>query len=90
MIKFTFVKTPAMNVSEITLFNTLKSKLGEHEAQVVVEGIKSTVMDAFNTQKDMLSTKIDIEQVKAELLVLKWMLGFLLAGMLSLILKTFF
>jgi len=34
-----FVKTPNMNISEITLFNTLKNKLGEHEAQVVVEGI---------------------------------------------------
>lgn len=79
-----------MNISEITLFNTLKSKLGEHEAQVVVEGIKSTVMEEFNTKKDLLATKMDIEQVKAELLVLKWMLGFLLAGMLSLILKTFF
>ncbi len=79
-----------MIVSEITLFNTLKSKLGEHEAQVVVEGIKSTVMEEFNAKKDMLATKMDIEQLKAELLVLKWMLGFLLAGMLSLILKTFF
>ncbi|MBU6158918.1 MAG: hypothetical protein KGP35_07805 [Bacteroidetes bacterium] len=86
-----------MNVSEITLFNTLKTKLGEHEAQTVVEGIKSAVMDEFNNKKDTLATKIDIhllqtdmEKIKAELLVLKWMLGFLLAGMLSLILKTFF
>jgi hypothetical protein len=86
-----------MNVSEITLFNSLKSKLGEHEAQVVVEGIKSSVMEEFNNKKDTLATKSDIfllqndiEKVKAELLVLKWMLGFLLAGMLFLILKTFF
>ena len=47
-------------------------------------------MEEFNTKKDLLATKLDIEQLKAELLVLKWMLGFLLAGMLSLILKTFF
>ena len=79
-----------MNVSEITLFNTLNTKLGEHEAQIVVEGIKSAVMEEFNTKKDLLATKLDIEHLKAELLVLKWMLGFLLAGMLSLILKTFF
>jgi hypothetical protein len=86
-----------MNISEITLFNTLKSKLGEHDALVVVEGIKSAVMEEFNYKKDTLATKNDIhllqndmEKVKAELLVLKWMLGFLLAGMLSLILKTFF
>ena len=47
-------------------------------------------MEEFNAKKDVLATKMDIEQVKAEILVLKWILGFLLAGMLSLILKTFF
>ena len=86
-----------MYISEISLFNTLKSKLGEHEAQVVVEGIKSAVMEEFTNKKDTLATKSDIhllqsdmEKVKAELLVLKWMQGFVLAGILSLILKTFF
>ena len=86
-----------MHISEISLFNTLKSKLGEHEAQVVVEGIKSAVMEEFTNKKDILATKNDIhqlqsdmEKVKAELLVLKWMQGFVLAGILSLILKTFF
>ena len=49
-----------MNISEITLFNTLKSKLGEYEAQVVVEGIKSAVMEEFNYKKDTLATKNDI------------------------------
>ena len=85
-----FVKTPTMNISEITLFNTLKAKLGEQEAQAVVEGIKTAVAIEFNNNKDMLATKTDIEQLKAELLVLKWMLGFLLTVMLSLIVKTFF
>ena len=86
-----------MIVSEITLFNTLKNKLGEQEAQVVVEGIKTAVSEEFNTKKDMLATKNDIfllqnnmEKLNAELLVIKWMLGFVLAGMLSLIVKSFF
>ena len=79
-----------MNISEITLFNTLKIKLGEHEAQTVVEGIKRAVMEEFNTKKDILATKMDIEKLKAELLVIKWMLGFVLAGILSLIVKSFF
>jgi hypothetical protein len=86
-----------MNISEITLFNTLKSKLGEHEAQAVVEGIKTAVAEEFKNKKDMLATKADIhhlenelEKVKPELLLIKWMLGFLLAGMLSLIVKSFF
>jgi hypothetical protein len=79
-----------MTVSEITLFNTLKTKLGEHEAQTLVEGIKTVVMEAFNSKKDLLASKMDIEKLKAELLVLKWMLGFVLAGILSLVFKAFF
>jgi len=86
-----------MVVSEITLFNTLKAKLGEHDAQVVVEGIKNAVKEEFNTSKEVLATKqdignlkTDIERLRAELLVVKWMLGVVLAGIISLILKAFF
>jgi len=79
-----------MVVSEITLFNTLKAKLGEQEAQVVVEGIKQTVKEEFENKKDVLATKTDIERLRAELLVVKWMLGVVLAGIISLILKAFF
>jgi hypothetical protein len=85
-----------MIVSEITLFNTLRIKLGDQDAQLVVEGIKTTVMEELNHKKDVLATKNDVfvlqndmEKVKAELLVIKWMLGFVLAGMLSLIFKSF-
>jgi hypothetical protein len=86
-----------MNISEITLFNTLKIKLGEQEAQSLVEGITTEVAEEFKNKKDMLAAKSDIhhleneiEKVKARLLVMEWMLGFLLAGMLSLIVKSFF
>ena len=85
-----------MSVTKITLFNTLRMKFGDHEAQVVVEGIKTTVMEELNYKKDVLATKNDLfllqndmEKVKAELLVIKWMLGFVLAGMLSLVMKSF-
>ena len=40
--------------------------------------------------KDILATKTDIAPIKAELLVVKWMLGVVLAGIVSLILKAFF
>ena len=91
-----FVKKSGMMVSEITLFNTLRIKLGDQDAQLVVEGIKTTVMEELNHKKDVLATKNDVfvlqndmEKVKAELLVIKWMLSFVLAGMLSLIFKSF-
>ena len=44
-----------MIVSEITLFNTLKIKLGEQEAQIVVEGIKQAVKEEFENKKDVLA-----------------------------------
>lgn len=79
-----------MVVSEITLFNTLKAKLGEHEAQTVVEGIKQAVKDEFDNKKNVLATKTDVEKIKTELPVVKWMLGVVLAGIVSLVLKAFF
>ncbi len=79
-----------MIVSEITLFNTLREKLGEQTAQTLVEGIKSAVKEEFENKKDILATKLDLEKIKAELLVIKWMLGVILAGIISLVLKTFF
>jgi hypothetical protein len=47
-------------------------------------------MEEFNAKKDILASKLDIEKLNAELLVIKWMLGFVMAGILSLIMKSFF
>ena len=63
-----------MIVSEITLFNTLKEKLGESTAQTVVEGIKSAVKEEFENKKDTLATKEDLANVKAD--IIKWMFVF--------------
>ncbi len=86
-----------MIVSEITLYNVLKAKLGEVEAQTVVEGIKQEVKNEFDANKDILATKndvsdvrLEIEKLRAEFLVVKWMLGVVLAGIISLVVKTFF
>lgn len=46
------------------------------------------------TKDDIEKTKADltleIEKVKADVQVIKWMLGVVLAGIISLVLKTFF
>ena len=84
-----------MVVSEITLFNTLKAKLGEQEAQTVVEGIKQAVSEELQTHKDRLVTKDDfhgetrdvrlaIEGLKADMERgfkenLKWTVGTIIA-----------
>ncbi len=60
-------------MSEITLFNTLKTKLGEKEAQTVVEGIKAAIREEFNTRKDVLATKEDLANAKVD--IIRWMVG---------------
>lgn len=68
-------------MSEITLYNVLKNKLGETEAQSVVEGIKQTVREEFENKKDILLTKQDkvelIEKMNSDKQdILKWLFGF--------------
>ena len=57
-----------MVISEITLYNTLKEKLGDQVAQVVVESIKETVKEEVNNKKESLATKHDVSEVKAEII----------------------
>jgi len=77
-----------MVVSEITLFNTLRQKLGEQEALVVVEGNKNAVKEEFAVRKEVLATKQDLSEVKAK--IIKWMFIFWIGtiGVLSGILFT--
>ena len=70
-----------MVVSEITLSNTLKAKLGEQEAQIIVEGIKTSVKEEFDNKRASLSTKEDISNLHIELKetkseMIKWMFIF--------------
>ena len=48
-----------MSVSEIQLFNILKNKLGENEAQTLVEYVKSQVYAELENKKDVFLTKED-------------------------------
>jgi hypothetical protein len=63
-----------MVVSEITLYNVLKAKLGEAEAQTVVEGTKQEVRNEFDNKKEILATKEDLAAAKAD--IIKWMFIF--------------
>ena len=56
-----------MEVSEITLFNTLKGSLGEEQAQIVVEGMKTQVKEALENSKSVLATKEDLFGLRIEL-----------------------
>jgi len=75
-------------------FDTLKfvEKLkagGVPEAQAKAEA--EALVTAFSEAMDsQLATKFDINRLERELLVLKWMVGLVLGGILTLILKAFF
>ena len=56
-----------MEVSEITLYNTLKQSIGEEQAQIVVEGMKTQVREALENSKSVLATKEDLFGLRSEL-----------------------
>jgi hypothetical protein len=74
-----------MVVSEANLYNVLKDKLGENEAQAVVEGIKQEVRNEFENKKYGLSTKEDMLNLKMEIEkgfrdYIKWTVGAIIAS----------
>lgn len=48
-----------MSISEIQLYNALKTKLGDNEAQQLVDFVKSEVTSEFNNRKDSFLVKED-------------------------------
>jgi len=48
-----------MSISEIQLYNALKTKLGDAEAQQLVDFVKSEVTSEFNNRKDTFLIKED-------------------------------
>lgn len=48
-----------MSISEIQLYNALKTKLGDAEAQQLVDFVKSEVISEFDNRKDTFLNKDD-------------------------------
>jgi len=71
----------------LELVSKLKSAgIPQEQAEAVVRVIAES-QSRFVTKDDL---ELSLAPVKTDLAVLKWMLGVLLAGVLSLVLKTFF
>lgn len=81
----------------VTTFDTLKfakrlkvAGMSDEQAEVLSEAF----IEAQKTQVETLATKSDLRElelrINAQLQLLKWIIGFMLAGVLSLILKAFF
>jgi actin-related protein len=86
-----------MQVAEIELYEILKEKIGEKEAKTLVEYIEAKVEKKFQEKKDILATKLDIEELRTEMQkmkaeIIKWMFIFWAGqiGALIAILQIFF
>lgn len=79
-----------MQVAEIELYEILKSKLGEKEAKTLVEYIEAKVEKKLEEKHDILATKTDLANMKAD--IIKWMFLFWIGQLASLaaILQIFF
>jgi len=67
-------KNKIMSVTEIQLFQILKAKLGEQEAEQLVSFVKEEVKSEFDNKREILTTKEDLANSKAE--IIKWMFIF--------------
>jgi hypothetical protein len=72
-----------MIVSEIKLYELLKAKLGEKEAEAFVEILEKKVDHKFDEAKQTLATKEDLANTKVDLI--KWMVGFWIVQMAAII-----
>ena len=59
----------------------------EEQAKAEAEALVMAFSEAMDSQ---LATKTDIHRLERELVVVKWMVGLVLGGILALILKAFF
>jgi hypothetical protein len=59
----------------------------EEQAKAEAEALVFAFSEAMDSQ---LATKTDINRLERELIVIKWMVGLVLGGILALILKAFF
>ncbi len=56
-----------LNISEIRLYNLLKTKFGEKEAEDFVGLLKEQVTQSFENKKDSFATKEDINRLEVKL-----------------------
>ncbi len=68
-----------MSILELKVYEIFKVKLGEKEAETVMEFLDSKAEEKINQKKDIFLTKDD----KVDLI--KWMVGFWIAQMAAIV-----
>ena len=65
----------ALAISDIELYEVLKAPLGESGAKTLVNFVESKVEHGFQQKMEIIATKQDLAETKAE--IIKWMFIFL-------------
>lgn len=84
----------AVTFDTLKFFERLKAAgVSEQQALAMTEAQKEAFSDAlagsFATKSDIARLEADLTDIKAEQKSMRWMLGFLLAGMVALLIKAF-
>ena len=75
-----------INTSDIQLFQILKQKIGESEAEALVTFVDGEIKDNNQINLNILATKEDIAGVRMEISnLLKWMVGMFIPLYLTII-----
>ena len=69
-----------ISTTDIQLFQILRQKIGEQEAEALVSFVDSKIKDNYETNLKVLATKEDISLLKQDISnlkseILKWMVG---------------
>lgn len=83
-----------MNATAIDTLKFAKRLKDAGVPEVQAEAQPEALVEAFDRSHEDLATKTDLRELElklnAQLMLLKWMTGILLAGVLSLVMKAFF
>ena len=72
-----------MSSLELKVYEIFKTKLGEKEAETIIEYFEAKAEAKYNEKRDVLATKEDIANSKVDLI--KWMVGFWIAQMAAIV-----
>ncbi len=72
-----------MSTLDLKVYEIFKSKLGEKEAEIVIEYFEAKTEAKYQEKKETLATKEDLSQAKVDLI--KWMVGFWIVQMAGIV-----
>jgi bifunctional DNA-binding transcriptional regulator/antitoxin component of YhaV-PrlF toxin-antitoxin module len=88
-----FVDMLILDMGVITIPKPLRDKLGDEATDSLVDildRLEQSSQRGLATKEDIHTIELKIARIESDIRLIKWMLGIIIAGILSLILKAFF